>query len=737
MEGSQHLLVQNWTIDYGNGQVEPVSVPHAWRQDVPVDFEGPVIYRAELEIPRKSAALRFHGVSYRAEVLIDGNLVAAHEGIWDAFDVPLDAYLGKRVSLEVRVTKNGGGSFPVRDVASGFLPYVFHTFGGIFREVELVEAPPLGAVPVSRVAVDGSRIFIDGKPFYMRGLLHWGWYPELGHPNPPEETIRAEVQTAKALGFNLIKFCLWVPPHRYLQILRGEGMEAWMELPLWNPNPERLPQIREELDRIVRQYRGHDNIVCWTIGCELGACAPAEVRKHLVQMVKNLTGCPLVRDDSGGAEMYGGDLREFGDFDDFHPYCDLPFYPPVLDSLAPGPRIRRPVLLGEFNDVDAHRDLARLADDMPFWGSNLSELNAQGVRWQCDLPRVLGSSRFADEPRKHGHTELMESSRRKALFIRKLVCEQVRAREAFGGYVVTGMRDTPISSAGMFDDWGDMRFSADECAAWNAPEVLFLIPIRRPPWVNGGNRAGWADLFNYFAGQVVFRVGLASEAGVSGGLPWAIRDEGGAVVAEGAEPSVLGSEPHQVAEIVWQGEPGSYVLECELGAIRNAWPFNVVAPYEKGEFASCSLTDPGGLFEGVVCSGEGHHIATRQPVGLPLNHGAIVFLTDEHTAPMPFWREAAYQFDPDACGLTERWEKLLAVSPDRAIDPAILPADATIMINRIDTRTYAEHPILSRAGNTIYTTLRPFGGLGIQPQGVARNPAGTELLRRLLRSFGA
>ena len=717
MDRATRLLVENWTADYGEGHVENVCVPHAWRQDIPVSFEGPVTYRTELEVPRKPSVVRFHGVSYEAKVAVDDETIATHEGIWDRFDVPLEAYRGKRILLEVSVVKNGGNTFPVKDVASGFLPYVFNTFGGIYGEVELLDTDSSSLEPPSaqsRCRVEGRRIYVDDKPLYLRGLLHWGWYPELGHTNPPAETIRAEVQAAKALGFNLVKFCLWIPPHHYLDTLREEGLEAWIELPIWNPtdDPVKLQSIAAEIERIVRQYRAHDNILAWTLGCELSEATPPEYRRRLVNLIRNLTGCPLVKDNSGGAEMYGGDLREFGDFEDFHPYCDLPFYPPVLDSLQPGPRAKKPTLLGEFNDVDVHRNILRLADELPFWASRMPELNARGVRWQHDLPDLLQDSRFALEPRKNNHAELMGSSRKQALFVRKHVQETLRAREAVSGYVVTGLRDTPISSAGFFDDWGESRFSADEVLPWNGPEVLFQIPIRRPPWINGGNRPGWMDQFNHFAGQIFFRIGVHSEAGIRAGLTWRILDSEGRVVAEDslARVEVDPLEPIEVGQISWECDsPGSYSLNVEFGNAINAWPINVVA----------RLTDP-----------EREQWKALEVPASEVKVGAIRFLTEAGTLPMPFWREAAYEFTGDSWGLADHWERLFPISPDRALDPTQLPAHV-VVINRIDTRTYAEHPIAVRCEKGIITTLRPFGGLGVQPLGLTRNPSAVELLRSM------
>ncbi|AIE85725.1 hypothetical protein [Fimbriimonas ginsengisoli] len=739
--------VVRWHVRYdADAPSVEILLPHTWRQDVAVSYEGPVTYRTTIAVPRGKSHLLFHNVSYAAEVRIDGETVASHKGIWDAFAVPLDKYSAKKIEVEVSVVKNGGPTYPVREVASGFLPFVYHTFGGIFGMVELVRGEPILQRPplASRVRVDGSKIFVDDRPFYVRGLLHWGWYPEIGHPNPPEGTIREEVAAAKARGFNLVKFCLWVPSHRYLDILREEGMEAWIELPLWDPSPDpaRLAEIAEEIERVVRQYRHHDNIVVWTVGCELSASTPHEYRAYLTQLVRSLTGSPLVKDNSGGAEMYGGDLREYGDLYDFHPYCDLPFYPDVLDSLLPGAREPMPTLLGEFNDIDVHRDLAKIGDEMPYWASSLPELNDKGVRWQYDLPAVLSESRFANQPTKSRHTALMASSAAKATFIRKTVQEAVRSRDSISGYVITGWRDTPISSAGVFDDWGDPRFSPAEMLPWNGETVLFAIPTRRPPWVDGGNRSGWVDPFNHFAGQVFWRIGVHSDHDLQGGLFWRVVREDGKVVAHGAERTkrVPALHSREVGQIAWDAEPGEYTLSVEFGGAINEWPVWVTPRLESSEFESFFLHDQAGLFRDLkLRTAESPDDAPVLATGAFGKIGSgILFLTDMGVKAAPFWREAAYEFRNDAfwseVPFAEKWSRLLPVSSDRVIDMGSLDDSEgpyEVLLNRVDVRTYQDAPVLVRRGNTLVTTLRPYGGLGTQPTSLTKNPAGVALLRAL------
>jgi len=339
----------------------------------------------------------------------------------------------------------------------------------------------------------------------------------------------------------------------------------------------------------------------------------------------------------------------------------------------------------------------------------------------------------------------MESSRKKSLFIRKTVQEWVRTRDPIAGYVITGLRDTPISSAGFFDDWDRPRFLREETVDWNGPDVLFLIPTRRPPWVDGGNRPGWLDPHNHFVGQTFFRIGIHSEGGLEGGLTWKILDSSGNAIARGAEPPLLVEEltSVEVGQIPWQcEEPGSYELHVEFGSTKNAWKFHVEA---KADFANWSLSDPRKLF-GKADFGEGpNQIFVDHTEGLIelLNEGgqALVFLSTQGTSQMPFWRESAYDF-ASAAPFTEQWERLLGVSGDSALDPAflavILPTEAhrEILINRVDVRTYAEAPVMVRVnsskGKAIITSLRPHGGLGIQPSGIAKNAAGCALIRNMM-----
>jgi len=254
IQSRQAKTIDTCTVDYGFGP-QLTALPHVWNFERPVDWEGPAIYRFHLDVPAESCHLRFHGVSYAAEIRVGDALVLTHHGIWDAFDLDLSPWMAKTIVISVTVVKNGGRTYPVKQVASGFLPYVYQTFGGIFRPVELILglAGASEPSPIHRVSISSGTLFVDGQRYYARGILSWGWYPKTASPHPTVEAIREEVEQIRLAGFNLVKFCLWMPPHEYLEELDRRGLMAWLELPIWLPatDAHSLDCMRAECLRIA------------------------------------------------------------------------------------------------------------------------------------------------------------------------------------------------------------------------------------------------------------------------------------------------------------------------------------------------------------------------------------------------------------------------------------------------------------------------------------------------------
>lgn len=745
-----------WTVEYRDGSnrpPQPVEVPHAWGQDVDLRWEGPAVYRTDFLAEPGDEVLVFQGISYAAEVWINGAYCLEHYGMWDAFVVPLPKSPTGRYEVVVHVTKNGG-RYPVKEVVSGFLPYVYGTFGGIFRPVYVggKENVHLNRKPSCQAEIRGQSIYWRGERFRAKGVLTWGWYPEFGHPHPDEATMLTEILQVKALGFNLIKFCLWLPPHRYLELMDAHDLAAWIELPLWlvEGSEEQLEDLREEALLIAGQYAHHPNIVFWTAGCELSHSTPAAWRQRLVEDLMRVTGSALVKDNSGGAEMYGGDPREYGSFEDFHPYCDTHFYPVVLDSLRAGIRTQGPILLGEFNDIDLYRPLHALHEKQPYWASPDPARNAQGVRWQYDLPNAL-AKREQLEPTDACVELRCQLSESKAKFLREYVMDSVSQIPEIEGYVITGWRDTPISTSGFVDDAGTLK-EAMRPEHYTKAVRFSLVPRRRPPWIAGGNRPGWVDRYVVFADQPQqWLLSVDSEVEVRGTLDWTLAKVSGDIVFQGqCEDAAIAHACKVEAELFVPGlDPGSYLLSAKLKDWQRSWQIESVADIQASNelhmpgiaewpSAITSITNQAGWQISLGFSAETiDHWRSGSPT--------VIVLPSAGCPHRPFWRESTYE-PTSILGhqlmYDQLWHLWIGIAPDYVLPAEIheitrgYGIEVRTDLARVDTRTYESLPLVVSAvegtAPLVVTTVRLQGGHGIQPLGLQNNPAAHWFLQRVL-----
>ncbi len=193
-------------------------------------------------------------------------------------------------------------------------------------------------------------------------MLSWGWQPDLIAPAYTTEDARSEIRRVKALGFNLIKLCLFIPNQIYFDVADEEGIFLWEELPLWLPEvtPDLRQQAPDEYASITRLTRQHPSVVIYSLGCELNQGVDASLLGELNQAVRpQVAGC-LVCDNSGSGESYGGLDFDFADFTDYHPYFDLHYFEPLLDNWRRDWQPTRPWIFGEFSDLDGFRDLNEL-----------------------------------------------------------------------------------------------------------------------------------------------------------------------------------------------------------------------------------------------------------------------------------------------------------------------------------------------------------------------------------------
>lgn len=174
-----------WSCTLPDGSSCNQEVPGCWETEIDSKtITGPVICKRNITVALDREFgyyLHFEAVSYWCRILVNGSVAGTHEGMWDAFTIPVTEYLVHGLNnICVEIVKPGyseSDQFPVREVLSGFIPDVLSTFGGIWDDVSLV-ASPVGFVEYHYVrgTADGSyTLTAEVLPLSERIDLEYSW----------------------------------------------------------------------------------------------------------------------------------------------------------------------------------------------------------------------------------------------------------------------------------------------------------------------------------------------------------------------------------------------------------------------------------------------------------------------------------------------------------------------------------------------------------------------------------
>jgi hypothetical protein len=295
-------------------------------------------------------------------------------------------------------------------------------------------------------------------------VLNWGYAPPLNRPSIDEAHMRAEIAAAKRMGFNLMKFCLWVPPRRYLELCDELGLCAWIEYPTWH-----APWDEAHADELAREYaeffqhdRNHASVLLRSLTCETGPSAEIAVVRRMYLLAKAMIPDAIVEDDSSWIQW-----NRVHDFWDDHPYGNNHTWWATLDRLRKhvAENGTQPLALGEAIAADTWIDTALL-----------STQKVKHPNWP--LPHALDAiTRFEDLLDLQGAASVAERLRRDslryAMLMRKFQLEMFRREIPNGAVVVSVMRDFPLASMGLLDAAGAQKWSDNEWA-FNGDTMLLL-----------------------------------------------------------------------------------------------------------------------------------------------------------------------------------------------------------------------------------------------------------------------
>ena len=89
----------------------------------------------------------------------------------------------------------------------------------------------LRSVGVGEDRGGAKRLTLNGKPYFMNGLLDQGWWPDGLYTAPSDEAMAFDIAAAKAMGFNMLRKHVKVEPARWYYHCDRLGMLVWQDMP--------------------------------------------------------------------------------------------------------------------------------------------------------------------------------------------------------------------------------------------------------------------------------------------------------------------------------------------------------------------------------------------------------------------------------------------------------------------------------------------------------------------------
>jgi len=357
------------------------------------------------------------------------------------------------------------------------------TFG--FREVEARD----------------KRLWLNGRPIYLRAALDQDYYPDLICTPPSLKYIEDQFRKARTMGLNCLRIHIKVADPRYYLAADRVGILIWSELPNWQLLTEKADQeAHDTLAEMVERDWNHPSIIIWSIINEAWGIDMTNVehRNWLLEMynwMKKLDSTRLVVDNSPCTPNF----HVAGDLADYHYYTAIPegmerwhqwvteftqrpswLYGPKQLGIVPS-KPDAPLIVSEFGNWGLP-DFGRLMDyyqGEPWWfetgwdwsGGEVYPHGAVQRFKELYLDRVFGDIT--------GLAQAAQWSQFEAL---KFEIEVMRLYPQIQGYVITEFTDCHWESNGLLDMLRNPKAYFERLPEINADMMLIPWLVRRSYW---------------------------------------------------------------------------------------------------------------------------------------------------------------------------------------------------------------------------------------------------------------
>jgi beta-glucuronidase len=149
------------------------------------------------------------------------------------------------------------------------------------------------------IRVDGTRILLNGKPVFLRGVNAHAEAPYRTGRVSNDKDVEAIFGFLKEMNANFVRLCHYPQDERMTRMADRKGVMVWSEIPIWQHISYDKPSVYAKADamlhEMVRRDRDKASVILWSVANETpDNSTRTEFLKNLVVETHKLDSTRLV-----------------------------------------------------------------------------------------------------------------------------------------------------------------------------------------------------------------------------------------------------------------------------------------------------------------------------------------------------------------------------------------------------------------------------------------------------------
>jgi beta-galactosidase/beta-glucuronidase len=165
------------------------------------------------------------------------------------------------------------------------------------------------------VDIKDQRIRLNGQPYFFRGVLDQGFWPDGIYTPPTDDAIKYDVEMTKAFGLNLARKHVKIEDPRWYYYCDKLGLLVAQDMPSSHnlQSPEAKKNFEHEWREAMEAVRDHPSVILW-IPFNENWGDPKEYQDHIVDVTRSVDPSRPIIDAPGWTQRGKTDITDIHDY---------------------------------------------------------------------------------------------------------------------------------------------------------------------------------------------------------------------------------------------------------------------------------------------------------------------------------------------------------------------------------------------------------------------------------------